>query len=65
MQPSELLKEIERAIDDLGAVASDLKDVVDGEIDLDEVNDVYLHLAETRCVRVKQAIQRAEAVVAA
>lgn len=56
MNIDSLVKEIESAIDDLGTVCTDLKDAQAG-YDLSDVNDVYLNLAEARCIRVKKALR--------
>lgn len=50
MTIEEMIKALEAAIDDLGAVLSDLRDVRDGDMGREDVNRAYL-LQGIRCAQ--------------
>ena len=54
MTTEEMIKALNGAINDIGAVVEDLKDARDGDMDLGDVNRAYL----SQAVRVTQEVDR-------
>ncbi len=55
MTITEMIKALNSAMDDLGAVVSDLEDARDGDLDLEDVNTAFL----SQAIRIAQEVQAA------